>query len=38
MRPKWDDRKTDTVSMAGIEVERVVAAVEDLLSRGRAAA
>jgi hypothetical protein len=24
--------------MAGIEVERVVAAVEDLLSRGRAAA
>ena len=38
LRPKWDDRKTDTVSMAGIDVERVVAAVEDLLSRGRAAA
>ncbi len=38
LRPKWEDRKTDTLSMAGIEVERVVAAVEDLLSRARAAA
>jgi heptosyltransferase-1 len=38
LRPKWDDRKTDTVSMIGIEVERVVAAVEDLFSRARVAA
>jgi heptosyltransferase I len=38
MRPKWEDRKTDTVSMAGIEVEHVAAAVEQLLARGRAAA
>jgi heptosyltransferase-1 len=38
LRPTWDDRKTDTVSMAGIEVEQVVVAVEDLLARNRAAA
>ncbi|MFM7136067.1 MAG: glycosyltransferase family 9 protein [Planctomycetota bacterium] len=38
LRPGWDNRKTDTVSMAGIELERVVAAVEQLLARGRAAA
>ena len=38
LRPKWDDRKTDTVSMAGIEVERVVAAAEQLLARTKAAA
>lgn len=38
LRPKWDDRKTDTVSMAGIDVERVVAAVEQLLAPTKAAA
>jgi heptosyltransferase-1 len=38
IRPAWDDRKTDTVSMAAIDVERVVAAAESLLARGQAAA
>jgi len=38
LRPRWDDRKTDTISMAGIEVERVAAAVEQLLARTRVAA
>jgi len=38
LRPKWDDRKTDTAAMAGIAVEQVVAAVEQLLSRTKAAA
>jgi heptosyltransferase-1 len=37
LRPHWDDRKTDTLSMAGIEVERVVAAAESLLARSQAA-
>lgn len=37
-RPAWEDRKTDTLSMAAIEVERVVAAAERLLARDRAAA
>jgi ADP-heptose:LPS heptosyltransferase len=30
LRPKWDDRKTDTHAMAGIDVGRVVAACERL--------
>lgn len=38
LRPTWDDRKTDTVAMAGIDVERVAAAVEQLLARTKAAA
>lgn len=41
-RPAWDDRKTDTRSMAAIEVHQVVAAAERLLratsSAGTAAA
>jgi heptosyltransferase-1 len=37
LRPAWDDRKTDMLSMAGIEVDRVVAAAEALLSRSQAA-
>ena len=37
LRPRWDDRKTDTLSMAGIDVERVVAAAESLLARSQAA-
>ena len=37
-RPAWDDRKTDTTSMAAIEAERVVAAAESLLLRAHAAA
>ncbi len=32
VRPVWDDRKTDTRSMAAIEVDRVVAAAEKLLA------
>ena len=32
MRPAWDDRKTDTVSMAAIDVDRVVAAAEVVLA------
>lgn len=38
LRPTWEDRKTDTAAMAGIGVERVVAAVEQLLARTKAAA
>jgi hypothetical protein len=30
LRPTWDDRKTDTLAMAGIDVDRVVAACEGL--------
>lgn len=37
LRPSWDDRKTDTVSMSGIDVERVVAAAESIMARSRAA-
>ena len=37
LRPAWDDRKTDTRAMAGIDVERVVAAAEALLARAAAA-
>lgn len=37
LRPDWHDRKTDTVSMTGIDVERVVAAAESILSRSQAA-
>ncbi len=37
-RPSWDNRKTDTVSMAAIDVDRVIAAAESLLSRAQAAA
>jgi len=37
LRPAWDDRKTDTRSMAGIDAEPVVAAAGDLLSRAEAA-
>ncbi len=36
-RPAWDDRKTDTGSMAAIEVDRVVSAAEKLLAAGGAA-
>lgn len=38
LRPRWDDRKTDTAAMAGIDVERVAAAVQQLLARTKAAA
>ncbi len=38
LRPAWDDRKTDTHAMGGIDVERVVAAAESLLARPAAAA
>lgn len=38
LRPPWDDRKTDTQAMGGIDVERVVAAAESLLSRPAVAA
>jgi heptosyltransferase-1 len=37
LRPDWADRKTDTGAMAGIDVERVVAAAEWLLARAHAA-
>lgn len=37
-RPAWDDRKTDTLSMAAIDADRVVAAAETLLRQARAAA
>jgi lipopolysaccharide heptosyltransferase I len=37
-RPSWDNRKTDTTSMAAIDVDRVIAAAESLLSRAQAAA
>ena len=37
MRPAWEDRKTDTLAMTGIDVDRVVAAAEQLLRRTQAA-
>jgi len=37
LRPAWDDRKTDTVSMGGIDVERVVEAAQSILARSQAA-
>jgi hypothetical protein len=37
LRPAWDDRKTDTLAMAGIEVDDVVAAATSLLARAQAA-
>jgi hypothetical protein len=37
LRPKWDDRKSDTASMAGITVEQVLAAADALLARQQAA-
>jgi heptosyltransferase-1 len=37
LRPAWEDRKTDTLAMAGITVEQVVAAAESVLARSRAA-
>ena len=37
LRPKWDDRKHDTASMAGITVDDVVAAADALLVRAQAA-
>jgi lipopolysaccharide heptosyltransferase I len=37
LRPKWDDRKHDTASMAGITVEDVVSAADSLLARAHAA-
>ena len=37
LRPAWEDRKTDTVAMAAIDVDRVVSAAGLLLSRAAAA-
>ena len=37
LRPAWADRKTDRVSMMGIDVERVVTAAESILARSHAA-
>jgi hypothetical protein len=37
LRPAWDDRKTDTLAMAGIEVDAVLAATKNLLARSQAA-
>lgn len=37
LRPAWSDRKTDTISMNGIDVHAVLAATQSLLSRARAA-
>ena len=37
LRPKWDDRKHDTVAMNAITVDAVVAAADSLLARARAA-
>ena len=37
LRPSWEDRKTDTESMLGIEVADVVAAVNGQLARAVAA-
>ena len=37
LRPRWEDRKTDTAAMAAISVEQVLAAVETALSRADAA-
>jgi lipopolysaccharide heptosyltransferase I len=38
MRPSWDNRKTDTISMAAIDPDRIIAAAESLLARAQAAA
>jgi len=37
LRPRWEDRKTDALAMAGIDIDRVVAACERLLARAQAA-
>lgn len=37
LRPAWSDRKTDTLSMAGIEVDAVLAATKTLLAKSQAA-
>jgi heptosyltransferase-1 len=37
LRPDWNDRKTDTLAMAGIEAECVLAAAGEMLSRAGAA-
>jgi lipopolysaccharide heptosyltransferase I len=37
LRPAWSDRKADTLAMAGIEVDAVLAATQSLLSRAQAA-
>jgi hypothetical protein len=37
LRPAWEARKTDTMSMNGIEVEAVLAATASLSSRAQAA-
>jgi heptosyltransferase-1 len=37
LRPAWDDRKTDMLSMQGIEVDAVLAATKNLLARSQAA-
>jgi hypothetical protein len=37
LRPAWGDRKTDTLSMQGIEVADVLAATHTLLARSQAA-
>jgi len=38
LRPRWEDRKTDLRSMAGIEVADVLGAAESLLARAQRAA
>ena len=37
LRPAWGDRKTDTLSMQGIEVADVLVATHTLLARSQAA-
>ena len=37
LRPAWEDRKTDMLSMHGIEVDAVLAATKNLLARSQAA-
>ncbi|NDH93346.1 MAG: lipopolysaccharide heptosyltransferase family protein, partial [Planctomycetia bacterium] len=37
LRPRWEDRKTDTAAMAAISVDQVMQAVETALSRADAA-
>ena len=37
LRPAWEDRKTDMLSMHGIEVDAVLAATQNLLARSQAA-
>jgi lipopolysaccharide heptosyltransferase I len=37
LRPAWDDRKTDTAAMSGIDADRVIAAACGLLARSQAA-